>query len=167
MNRKGFTLIELIAIIVIIGLTTIIIVPNILEISKESKETSYNTLVKSIVTSSELYYEECEYGDLSDTSKYGSYACNISNNTITTTLGALANTGLLKVSNTKIVNDKEIKAVINPKDDNDISDCQITIEKITKTVTDTNGIENKKVTYKVTNNSGSNCPTTEEYEGAV
>ena len=171
MNRKGFTLIELIAVIVMIGLIMVIVVPNILDIVSESKETSYNTLVKNIVTSSEMYYEECEYGDLSSTTKYGSYACSIdtstSTSTITIPLSSLANTGFLKVSDTKEEAGKEVKVVLNPRNNIDISDCKIKIAKVKKTNTDENGIENIKVTYKVTAESGSDCPTTEEYEGAV
>ena len=169
MNRKGFTLIELIAVIVMISLIMVIVVPNILDIVSESKETSYNTLVKNIVTSSEMYYEECEYGDLSSTTKYGSYACLIDTSTITIPLSSLANTGFLKVSDTKEVAGKEVKVVLNPRNNIDISDCQIKIAKVKKTNTDENGIENIKVTYKVTADaeSGSDCPTTEEYEGAV
>ena len=37
MNKKGFTLIELIAVIVMIGLIMVIVVPNILDIVSESK----------------------------------------------------------------------------------------------------------------------------------
>ena len=169
MNRKGFTLIELIAVIVMISLIMVIVVPNILDIVSESKETSYNTLVKNIVTSSEMYYEECEYGDLSSTTKYGSYACSIdtSSSAIIIPLSSLANTGFLKVNDTKEVAGKEVKVVLNPRNNIDISDCQIKIAKVKKTNTDENGIENIKVTYKVTAESGSDCPTTEEYEGAV
>ena len=165
MNRRGFTLIELLAVIILIGLLLVITVPNILSMVSTSKQTSYNTLVKNIVTSSQMYYEECEYGDLSSTSKYGSYACSISGNTITTTLGTLANTGFLKVNDTKEVSGKEIKVVINPTNEKDISDCQIKIEKTVTTNTDVNNIENYKVTYTVTDITGTDCPTTDEYKG--
>ena len=171
MNRKGFTLIELLAVIILIALIAVLIVPNILDTMTKSKEASYQLLVKNIVTSSQMYYEECEYGDLSDRDKYESYACSMSGNIVNTTLGALANTGFLKVSDSKIENGTERKIVVNPKNNNDISDCQIKIAKVKKTNTDENGIENIKVTYevtaKVTAESGSDCPTTEEYEGEV
>lgn len=166
MNRKGFTLIELIAVIVMISLIMVIIVPNILKIVDESKESSYNTLIKNIVISSQMYYEECEYGDLSDRDKYESYACSMSGNIVNTTLGALANTGFLKVSDSKIENGTERKIVVNPKNNNDISDCQLQIEKIKEEVIDENDIKNIKITYRLTS-SATNCPTTAEYEGAV
>ena len=156
MNRKGFTLIELLAVIVLIGILGVLIVPGLLDNVDTAKQTSYDTLIKNIVVASQTYFEECEYGDLSDKAKYNEYACEIhSNNTyIETTLGALANTGLLKVNKTKkLETGKEIKIVDNPTNNNDISNCKI---KITKEV-DTN----YKVTYKVEDISGNNnCPNT-------
>ena len=161
MNRKGFTLIELLAVIILIALIAVLIVPNVLDTMTKSKEASYQILVKNIVTSAKTYYEECEYGDLSNSTKYGSYACQINNNTITTTLGTLANTGMLAVSD---VNSKDEKVVLDPRDTKkDMSACQITITKVKSNVKDANGITSSKVTYKVEASSGSNCPTTEEY----
>ena len=161
MNRKGFTLIELLAVIVLIAIIGIITVPNLLNTVDSSKEASYDILIKNIVTASKTYYEECEYGDLSNSTKYGDYACIITNNTITTTLGALANTGFLKVNDSK--NDesgKEVKVILDPRNKKkDMSSCQITITK--------NVDASFKVTYTITSNGGTNCPTTKEYEGAV
>lgn len=156
MNRKGFTLIELLAVIVLIAIIGIITVPNLLNTVNSSKEASYDILIKNIVTASKTYYEECEYGDLSNSTKYGDYACIITNNTITTTLGALANTGFLEV---KDPYESGSKIVLNPKNNTDMSSCQITITK--------NVDESFKVTYEVTAESDSDCPTTKEYEGAV
>lgn len=163
MNRKGFTLIELLAVIILIALIAVLIVPNIIDTMTKSKEASYQLLLKNIVTSAKTYYEECEYGDLSNSTKYGSYACQINNNTITTTLGTLANTGMLTVSDVDS-EDKDKKVVLDPRDTKkDISACQITITKVKSNVTDDNGITSSKVTYKVEASSGSNCPKTEEY----
>lgn len=164
MNRKGFTLIELLAVIILIALIAVLIVPNVLDTMTKSKEASYKILVKNIVTSAKTYYEECEYGDLSNSTKYGSYACQINNNTITTTLGALANTGMLTVSDID-PNNKDKKVVLDPRDTTkDMSSCQIKIIKEKSNITDANGITSSKVTYKVEASSGSNCPTTEEYK---
>ena len=163
MNRKGFTLIELLAVIILIALIAVLIVPNALDTMTKGKEASYQILVKNIVTSAKTYYEECEYGDLSNSTKYGSYACQINNNTITTTLGTLANTGMLTISDVDS-EDKDKKVVLDPRDTKkDISACQITITKVKSNVTDDNGITSSKVTYKVEASSGSNCPKTEEY----
>lgn len=162
MNRKGFTLIELLAVIILIALIAVLIVPNVLDTLNKSKEESYQILVKNIVTAAENYYTECENGDLSNKTKYGSYACQINNNTITTTLGTLANTGILAVSD---VNSDGGKVVLDPRDTKkNMSACQITITKVKSNIKDDNGITSNKVTYKVEASSGNNCPTTEEYK---
>lgn len=144
MNRKGFTLIELLAVIIVIALIATIVTPSVIEYVNSAKNTSYNLLIQNTISASKTYYEECEYGDLSDSSKYKSYACQINGSTITTTLGALANTGMLSVND---VDSDNKKIVINPKDNTDISSCDI---KITKTV-----YTNYKVTYNI---SSENCP---------
>lgn len=163
MNRKGFTLIELLAVIILIALIAVLIVPNILDTMTKSKEASYQLLVKNIVTSAKTYYEECEYGDLSNRTKYGSYACQINNNTITTTLGTLANTGMLTVSDVD-PNSKDKKVVLDPRDTKkNMSACQIKITK-KREETNINGIKTIKVTYIVTNEDNEDiCPTTKEY----
>ena len=145
MNRKGFTLIELLAVIIVIALIATIVTPSVIEYVNSAKNTSYNLLIQNTISASKTYYEECEYGDLSNRTKYGSYACQINGSTITTTLGALANTGMLSVSNVD-PNDKNKKIVINPKDNTDISSCNITITKTVDT--------NYKVTYNITS---TNC----------
>ena len=161
MNRKGFTLIELLAVIILIAIIAVLIVPSVINSVEKSKEASYNMLIKNIVTASELFYQECEYGDLSN-EKYGSYTCSINDNNINTSLGVLANTGMLKVND---LNDKNEKIVKNPKTGYDISNCYIVIKKVVDRITDDNGIENKKVTYSIVPSPGSEsiCPT--KYQG--
>lgn len=148
MNRKGFTLIELLAVIIVIALISVIAVPGVIEYVNSAKNTSYNLLIQNTISASKTYYEECEYGDLSDNSKYGSYACKINKDEkgdyIITNLGTLANTGMLSVND---VDSNGKKIVINPKDNKDISLCNITITKTAGT--------NYKVTYNILS---SNCP---------
>lgn len=143
MNRKGFTLIELLAVIIVIALIATIVTPSVIEYVNSAKNTSYNLLIQNTISASKTYYEECEYGDLSDSSKYGSYACKINGDTIETTLGALANTGMLSVND---IDSDNKKIVINPKDNTDISSCNVTIVKTVYT--------NYKVTYNI---SSTNC----------
>ncbi len=152
MNRKGFTLIELLAVIIVIALIATIVTPSVIEYVNSAKNTSYNLLIQNTISASKTYYEECEYGDLSDRSKYKSYACQINGNTIITTLGALANTGMLSVND---VDSDNKKIVINPKDNTDISSCDVIIEKkveISKESKET--VTNYKVTYNI---SSKNC----------
>lgn len=148
-NRRGFTLIEVLAVVVLIGIIAILIVPSLLGTVSTGKNTSYEIIIKNIVTSSKMYYEECEYGDLSDEAKYGEYACKINDSKVTITLDALANTGFLDSTFDK---EQNKKVVIDPRNNNDISSCSITITK-TKN-------EKGKVTYTVTTSSSDDkCPT--------
>lgn len=155
------------------GLIAVLVMPSIVDSLNKSKETSYKVLINNIKVAAETYYEECEYGDLSSTTEYGDYACEIKEDSITnetyieTTIGALAGTGFLKVTDTKEIDGTEVKIVLNPKNNVDMSECEIKIAKVKEEKTDENRIKNIKVTYKVTAESGSDCPTTEEYEGVV
>ncbi|MGM9876282.1 MAG: type II secretion system protein [Bacilli bacterium] len=153
MNRKGFTLIELLAIIILMGLIAVLVMPSIVDSLNKSKETSYKVLINNIKTAAETYYEECEYGDLSSTTKYGRYACTINNNTINTTIGALASTGILKVSSDK----EDNLTILDPRDNNNtLNDCQIQIIK--------NVASNFKVTYQINGDDQQyGCPTDEDF----
>lgn len=162
MNKKGFTLIELLAVIVVLGVVLLLAMPSILDSINASRDSSYKILIGNIKTAAETYYQECEYGDLSDKNKYGDYACAIDNNTINTTIGALANTGILKVSesdeNNKLV-------VLDPRDNKkNLNDCKITITKEKKDITDNNGITSSKVMYEVKGSTQDGCPTDEDLQ---
>lgn len=163
MNKKGFTLIELLAVIVVLGVVLLLAMPSILDSINTSRDSSYKILIGNIKTAAETYYQECEYGDLSDKNKYGNYACTITNgNTINTTIGALANTGILKVSesdeNNKLV-------VLDPRDNKkNLNDCKITITKEKKDITDNNGITSSKVMYEVKGSTQDGCPTDEDLQ---
>lgn len=55
MNKKGFTLTELLAVIALIALITIIAVPSVISINKRINKRVYNTKVEQIVSAAELY----------------------------------------------------------------------------------------------------------------
>lgn len=153
MNKKGFTLIELLAVIVVLGVVLILAMPSILDSINASRNASYKVLMGNIKTAAETYYQECEYGDLSNKAKYGNYACTINNNIITTTIGALANTGILKVaadeSGNLIVND--------PRDTTkNLNSCAIQIVKKVDS--------NFKVTYQINGSDQAGCPTSEDLQ---
>lgn len=154
MNKKGFTLIELLAVIVVLGVVLLLAMPSILDSINASRDSSYKILIGNIKTAAETYYQECEYGDLSDKNKYGDYACAIDNNTINITIEDLANTGILKVSesdeNNKLV-------VLDPRDTTkNLNSCRIQIIK---------SVDNKfKVTYQIKGSTQDGCPTTEDLQ---
>lgn len=153
MNKKGFTLIELLAVIVVLGVVLILAMPIILDSINASRNAYYKVLMGNIKTAAETYYQECEYGDLSNKAKYGNYACTINNNIIITTIGALANTGILKVaadeSGNLIVND--------PRDTTkNLNSCAIQIVKKVDS--------NFKVTYQINGSDQAGCPTSEDLQ---
>lgn len=164
MNKKGFTLIELLAVIVVLGVVLTLAMPSILDSINASRDSSYKILIGNIKTAAETYYQECEYGDLSDKNKYGEdYACTITNgNTINTTIGALANTGILKVSES---DENDILVVLDPRDNKkNLNDCEITITKEKKDITDNNGITSSKVMYEVKGSTQDGCPTDKDLQ---
>lgn len=162
MNKKGFTLIELLAVIILVALIGVLVMPTVINTTNQTKQKSYDILIKNIVTSAQTYYEECEYGNLSELDYENDKACIINDNSIETTLGTLANLGFLPTKETYENSNK--RKVSNPINNQDISECNITITKTKNEVTDENGIKNNKVTYTITAGTQNNCPTTEEYK---
>lgn len=145
MNRKGFTLIELLAVIILVALIGVLVIPSVIDTAKKTKQKAYDILIENIGTAAKTYFEECEYGDLNNKKKYGSYACTINNdNSIETTLGTLANLGFLPTKET--YEDSNKRKVSNPIDNQDISTCHI---KITKTKTSITSEDGKITTVKV------------------
>ncbi len=58
MNSKGFTLVELLIVIAIIGLITIIVMPSLIDIQQEQKNAKYTTYEKTIVEVAKLYTDQ-------------------------------------------------------------------------------------------------------------
>lgn len=92
-NRKGFTLIELIAVIVILSIILIVAVPNLIETYKQSKLKSEGMFVKQLTKSIESYVSlngsNLEYTDFGEAKKSltvedtdKSYTVKISKSTI-------------------------------------------------------------------------------------
>lgn len=160
-NNKGFTLIEVLAVIIIIAIVGGIAIPNIMSTINTGKSSSEKTMIANIKTAAEQLYEEVEnqglLGEHDNTDKLYDYDKNgteqreitISNNTIRIHLQALVTNGFLSGTG----ENNETKKLLNPKTRENIGDCII---KITKTVDDTN----YKTIYKIEkdNNSDSICP---------
>ncbi len=53
--KKGFTLVELLAVVIILSIILAIAVPNIQKTLKESKETAYQRSIDGIIEASKLY----------------------------------------------------------------------------------------------------------------
>ncbi|HHX16762.1 MAG TPA: prepilin-type N-terminal cleavage/methylation domain-containing protein [Mollicutes bacterium] len=55
MKNKGFTLVELLAVIVILGVILSMVTIGVSSYMKKTEETSFNTMIETIKTSTELY----------------------------------------------------------------------------------------------------------------
>ena len=150
LNNKGFTLVEVLAVLLIISLLVSMAVPSVINSINVSKKTSYKVLVSNIVTGSIQLYEEVLYGD----EILSGYSID-EDNKITITLQDLVNNGFLVGSNDK---EKTSKVIINPKTNEPIGYCSITIKR--------DNI-NAKVTYTVISNGGEGCPTSDDYKNGV
>ena len=156
-NNKGFTLVEVIAVVVIIALLGMIAIPNVISTINKGKDTSYEILVKDINIAAKQLYEEVEYVGvvLKNYNTEGEFdKIIIDSNSIETNLQTLVSNGFLSGINNpnRGGSNKNYKIITNPRNNEDIGDCSI---KITKTID-----SNFNTSYEITNLSigNDNCP---------
>lgn len=123
MNRKGFTLIEIIMVIVILALLVLVLAPNVFVLLNKNNEKTCNNLINNIESAAKIYVTNNKY-DLG-------FNCS---SEINITLQTLIDSGNLKTDSSGMI--------INP----------VTKEEIkldTTTVSVTYNCNNKTFTYKV------------------
>lgn len=103
MNRKGFTLVELLATLTILGIIIAIGGISISAIMNNAKEKQFELLVSNIKSAVENYYQECTYGGSS---------CNYE-----ISFQYLLDNGYISPN--------KDKKLVNPKTDGDITSCKI------------------------------------------
>lgn len=115
MNKKGFTMIELLMVIAILGLLSLILVPGVIEMSNQNNIKSCKSLEKNIFSAARIYVTENKY-DLG-------FDCE-NNNEKTVSIDTLVETGKLK------------GLVTNPKDKKEVSgDIVVKYDCTTKSFT--------------------------------
>ena len=135
-DNKGFTLVEVLAVVVIIGILGGLTAKGVLSSINTGKEASYKLMINSIVTASQTLYEELEYGgskilsynyDNNQNISQGNEVTINNNNTITTNLQTLVSNGFL--SGFTDEDESGNKYLIDPKSKKNIGSCKITITK--------------------------------------
>ena len=160
LNNKGFTLVEVLAVVVILGVIGGIAGSSVLSSINSSKEASYKLMVNNIVIASENLYKEVEFGNtIYEYSNSGvtttKYSIN-SSKEIKTNLQTLVSNGFLTGSENKKQSEtnKNKRTIENPKiKESDIGTCVIIIKKV----------DNNKYQVNSTTSSNSDCPTTSDY----
>lgn len=159
-DNKGFTLVEVLAVVVIIGILGGLTAKGVLSSINTGKEASYKLMINSIVTASQTLYEELEYGgskilsynyDNNQNISQGKEVTINNNNTITTNLQTLVSNGFLSGSSGFTDEDESgNKYLIDPKSKENIGNCEITITKVKA---------NNETIYKVENrDTVDKCP---------
>ena len=174
LNQKGFTLVEVLAVIVIIGILGLVAIPSVLTAMNRSKTSSYDILVQDIKTASYQLIDELDYAG-SEIYQYNTNgatstkiaitkteASGISTKKVEVNLQTLVSNGFLTGTNNDNTSgtNKNEKILLNPKNNQDMGICQIIITK------QTNKNNHSKVSYSLENKStgNTNCPTTTEYQ---
>lgn len=167
MNNRGFTLIEVLAVIVILSLVGMIAVPSVLNTLNNSKVATDKVLYDNIGTGLKTMYEEIYFNSSLiysyDNDGKTDNKVSIVNNQISTNIQTLVSNGFLSGANNSkkcidedsICENKNTKIVLNSNGD-DIGNCEVRIEK-TKTNTST--------IYKFFGSDKNNCPTDSDLEG--
>ena len=102
MNNKGFTLLEIILVVAILGVITLIAVPSVSSILNRNKNDQYDNLKKSIISAAKMHVSDNRY-DLG-------IVCNTTNEklTLTITLEELVDAGDLT------------EPIVDPRDNSEI-----------------------------------------------
>lgn len=120
MKKNGFTLVELVTVVVILALIMILVVPNLLNVGDDTKQASFDTKIQNIESAAQMYgtdnevYELNKCIEISDDGKVSEKFESSSNNCYeynVITVKELADENYIKY-------DKYNSYVSNPKDSN-------------------------------------------------
>lgn len=140
LNNKGFTLIEILAAIIILSVVSGIAVIGVMSSINKGKDASYNIMINNIIVASNTLYEEISNSYLIGNDRFlYKYDSNgktsdkivITDGKININLQTLVSNGFLDGSNNDSYDDNVNKKVlINPKTGLDIGSCLIEITSL-------------------------------------
>lgn len=122
LNNKGFTLVEVLAVIVILGILSTIMISSVGGMLNQNKENNYNNLTKSIKAAAKMLISDYRY-DI----KLAEEACDSNNqrNIETITIDTIENTINSKVTVDLLIEKKYLSTnkdnkIIDPRNDKEI-----------------------------------------------
>lgn len=122
LDNKGFTLVEVIAVVVIISVLSLLIVPSISGLLNRSKDNSYKDLKSSIILSCEEYINDNRY-NINIDSCDNNGICDVSN----VSVSFLVENGYLTPTGT----DSNGDYIVNPKDKKSRMNMEDSLVKVT------------------------------------
>lgn len=149
LNNKGFTLIEIMAAIILLAIVMSVTTVSVVSFINTSKEKSYDLLVSEIKTGLENFYLECENQAIMGDSGIN---CNNIDNGNAIAIEDLVKYGFLKSSE----KDSGNKVIKNPMNDEVINDCKYTIS-----LRGSDGNYEYDI-FADSNNDSNNCPSKDE-----
>ena len=126
LNNKGFTLVEVLAVVVILGILATIMVSTATNFIKDNKEEQYNNLKKSILSAAKVYISDYRYDITLDPSTVcGSGVTERPISSINTNSGVV-NLDSSKITLKMLVEDDDLSTnkdgkIINPENDKEIN----------------------------------------------
>lgn len=135
MNKKGFTLVELLAVLVLISLLMGLAIPGINRISNNMKKKSYNQKIKLIESAAELWGQD-------NKTRLQTTSCNIDDNEVPCYKIEIKEL----LSENYLDSDNNSGKYANPKNDKDMKECIVFVYK-----------QNKRVYAKFDNGSDSSA----------
>lgn len=153
LNNKGFTLVEVLAVVVILSILIAIMVPSVNYIINKNKEDNYKNLEASIISATKVYLSDNRYNITLD---YGIKLCDTSEESIANIAGNIITDNKLPIR--LLIDSKNLSTdsegrIINPKNYDEYLDVETNNTLEESYVIIKYQCSNKNYTYTLEENS--------------